>query len=240
MGSRFWLFSALYIYLFDKKKKNPRNECANYPPLTSYLFNLCRKAHIWLIKEINLDNSISCLLWLYCYTIVSTVGLGLLFCDHYQDRSKLSHFTFKLSFFIGSTITVMTSLVALSFYGASQLKFHWVERYDKLLVGSVLCMVGILTLMFHDHNHEGHGGFSGEHLNRKIIGLWVTFLFPWYDALNVLYLHMYLYCFLVLAKRCLFFESQRNSKCTVVKSSHNILAWNTLLENINSSFYLHV
>ncbi|KAF3454100.1 hypothetical protein FNV43_RR04547 [Rhamnella rubrinervis] len=37
-----------------------------------------------------------------------------------------------------STITVMTSLVALSFYGASQLKFHWVERYDKLLVGSVL------------------------------------------------------------------------------------------------------
>ncbi|KAF9676334.1 hypothetical protein SADUNF_Sadunf09G0127900 [Salix dunnii] len=39
-----------------------------------------------------------------------------------------------------STITVMTSLVALSFYGASQLKFHWVERYDKLLVGSVLCL----------------------------------------------------------------------------------------------------
>ncbi|CAI0397312.1 unnamed protein product [Linum tenue] len=40
-----------------------------------------------------------------------------------------------------STITVMTSLVALSFYGASQIKFHWVERYDKLLVGSVLCLV---------------------------------------------------------------------------------------------------
>ena len=31
-----------------------------------------------------------------------------------------------------STITVMITLVALSFYGASQLKFHWVERYDKL------------------------------------------------------------------------------------------------------------
>ncbi|KAJ8646471.1 hypothetical protein MRB53_008219 [Persea americana] len=40
-----------------------------------------------------------------------------------------------------STITVMTSLVALSFYGASQIKFHWVERYDKLLVGTVLCLV---------------------------------------------------------------------------------------------------
>ncbi|KAF2322288.1 hypothetical protein GH714_010497 [Hevea brasiliensis] len=56
-----------------------------------------------------------------------------------------------------STITVMTSLVALSFYGASQLKFHWVERYDKLLVGSVLCLVGVLTLIFHDHDHDGDG-----------------------------------------------------------------------------------
>lgn len=70
-----------------------------------------------------------------------------------------------------STITVMTLLVALSFYGASQLKFHWVERYDKLLVGSVLCLVGILTLIFHDHDHDGDEGFSGEHLHRKIIAL---------------------------------------------------------------------
>ncbi|XP_041992090.1 uncharacterized protein LOC121742991 [Salvia splendens] len=68
-----------------------------------------------------------------------------------------------------STITVMTSLVALSFYGASQLKFHWVERYDKLLVGSVLCLVGVLTLIFHDH--DGEAGSKGEHLHRKIISL---------------------------------------------------------------------
>ncbi|KAF2300076.1 hypothetical protein GH714_008070 [Hevea brasiliensis] len=60
-----------------------------------------------------------------------------------------------------STITVMTSLVALTFYGASQLKFHWVERYDKLLVGSVLCLVGILTLIFHDHDHD-HNGDGGS------------------------------------------------------------------------------
>ena len=67
----------------------------------------------------------------------------------------------------------MTSLVALSFYGASQLKFHWVERYDKLLVGSVLCLVGILTLIFHDHDHEHahtHADSSLQ-LNRKLIGL---------------------------------------------------------------------
>ncbi|CAL5354092.1 unnamed protein product [Camellia sinensis] len=71
-----------------------------------------------------------------------------------------------------STITVMTSLVALSFYGASQLKFHWVERYDKLLVGSVLCLVGILTLIFHDHDHDGGDlSSSGEHLHRKLIVL---------------------------------------------------------------------
>lgn len=67
----------------------------------------------------------------------------------------------------------MTSLVALSFYGASQLKFHWVERYDKLLVGSVLCLVGILTLLFHDHDHDHHhggvGGSSVEQLHRKLV-----------------------------------------------------------------------
>ncbi|KAK4786218.1 hypothetical protein SAY86_002907 [Trapa natans] len=68
-----------------------------------------------------------------------------------------------------STIAVMTSLVALSFYGASQLKFHWVERYDKLLVGSVLCLVGLLTLLFHHHDHDGDS--SIEHLHRKIISI---------------------------------------------------------------------
>lgn len=71
--------------------------------------------------------------------------------------------------FTCSTITVMTSLVALSFYGASQLKFHWVERYDKLLVGSVLSLVGILTLIFHDHDHEA--GSAGGHVHRKLIVL---------------------------------------------------------------------
>ena len=37
--------SVLDTYLFEKKN-NPGNECENYPPSTSYLFNLCRKAHI--------------------------------------------------------------------------------------------------------------------------------------------------------------------------------------------------
>ncbi|KAI9082307.1 hypothetical protein K1719_035799 [Acacia pycnantha] len=55
-----------------------------------------------------------------------------------------------------STVSVMTSLVAVSFYGASQLKFQWVERYDKLVVGSVLCLVGVLTLAFHHHDGEEH------------------------------------------------------------------------------------
>ncbi|KAL5994892.1 hypothetical protein ACLOJK_024949 [Asimina triloba] len=70
-----------------------------------------------------------------------------------------------------STITVMTSLVALSYYGASQIKFHWVERYDKLLVGTVLCLVGILTFVFHDHDHDHAGHSGGEHVHRKIISL---------------------------------------------------------------------
>ncbi|RZC82949.1 hypothetical protein C5167_045735 [Papaver somniferum] len=76
---------------------------------------------------------------------------------------------YHASRFRDHTITVMTSLVALSFYGASQLKFHWVERNDKLLVGSVLCLVGILTLLFHDHDHDENS--IGEHLHRKLIGM---------------------------------------------------------------------
>lgn len=68
-----------------------------------------------------------------------------------------------------STITVMTSLVALSFYGASRLRLRWAERYDKLLVGSVLCLVGFFTLIFHDH--DGDVNSSGEHLHRKLIVL---------------------------------------------------------------------
>ncbi|BBN06724.1 hypothetical protein MPTK1_3g23420 [Marchantia polymorpha subsp. ruderalis] len=65
-----------------------------------------------------------------------------------------------------STMTVMCSLVALSFYGASQLKFHWIERYDKMLVGVVLCLVGLLTLLFHHHDHDHeleHGGLHTMH-----------------------------------------------------------------------------
>lgn len=73
----------------------------------------------------------------------------------------------------------MTSLVALSFYGASQFKFHWMERYDKLLVGSVLCLVGILTLIFHDHEGHSHTlththsdtGSIVEHVHRKLFML---------------------------------------------------------------------
>ncbi|KAG6549025.1 hypothetical protein Mapa_009468 [Marchantia paleacea] len=65
-----------------------------------------------------------------------------------------------------STMTVMCSLVALSFYGASQLKFHWIERYDKMLVGVVLCLVGLLTLLFHHHDHDHeleHGDLHAMH-----------------------------------------------------------------------------
>ncbi|CAD6238849.1 unnamed protein product [Miscanthus lutarioriparius] len=66
-----------------------------------------------------------------------------------------------------STITVMTSLVALSFYGASQIKFHWVERYDKILVGTVLCLVGVLTYVFHHHDGDEHS--LHEHVHRKLV-----------------------------------------------------------------------
>ncbi|XP_073100256.1 uncharacterized protein [Elaeis guineensis] len=68
-----------------------------------------------------------------------------------------------------STLIVMISLVALSFYGASQLKFHWVEHYDKLILGSVLCLVGVLTFVLHDHDGEEH--LVVEDVPRKLIVL---------------------------------------------------------------------
>lgn len=71
-----------------------------------------------------------------------------------------------------STMTVMLTLVSLSFYGAAQLKFGWVERYDKLLVGSVLCAVGILTHLFHHHDHQtslpGVQHAIEEHIHRTL------------------------------------------------------------------------
>eukprot|EP00250_Pteridium_aquilinum_P034149 c7142_g1_i1 orf=450-1148(-) len=74
-----------------------------------------------------------------------------------------------------STLTVMVTLVALSFYGASQLKFHWIERYDKALVGSVLCVVGFLTYIFHHHDegHSGSGklGVNGLGLHKRQLGM---------------------------------------------------------------------
>ncbi|KAH7283948.1 hypothetical protein KP509_34G032000 [Ceratopteris richardii] len=57
-----------------------------------------------------------------------------------------------------STLAVMITLVTLSFYGASQLKFHWIEKYDKALVGSVLCVVGFLTYFFHHHDEDHDSG----------------------------------------------------------------------------------
>ncbi|KAH7301398.1 hypothetical protein KP509_23G023800 [Ceratopteris richardii] len=53
-----------------------------------------------------------------------------------------------------STLVVMITLVTLSFYGASQLKFHWIEKYDKALDGSVLCLVGFLNYLFHHHDED--------------------------------------------------------------------------------------
>ncbi|GFP97197.1 hypothetical protein PHJA_001863800 [Phtheirospermum japonicum] len=101
------------------------------------------------------------------YVILFLKGKGGHSHSHNQPMEKMA--VAGLVLVPAFTITVMTSLVALSFYGASQLKFHWVERYDKLLVGSVLCLVGILTLIFHDH--DGDESSSGAHLHRKIITL---------------------------------------------------------------------
>ncbi|KVH87598.1 hypothetical protein Ccrd_025119 [Cynara cardunculus var. scolymus] len=69
---------------------------------------------------------------------------------------------------VGNSSSMMVLAIIVLLF--SQLKFHWMERYDKLLVGSVLCLVGILTLIFHDHegHTHTHTGSTEEHLHRKL------------------------------------------------------------------------
>ncbi|GJP53536.1 hypothetical protein CLOM_g12693 [Closterium sp. NIES-68] len=64
---------------------------------------------------------------------------------------------------LACTLFVMLTLVALSFYGASQVKFGWLERYEKLVVGVILCAVGILTHLFHHHDHPHGHSHAGHH-----------------------------------------------------------------------------
>lgn len=65
---------------------------------------------------------------------------------------------------LGCTLLVMLTLVALSFYGASQVKFGWLEKYEKLVVGGILIAVGVLTHLFHHHDHHELEGATGADL----------------------------------------------------------------------------
>ncbi|GAQ77907.1 hypothetical protein KFL_000050440 [Klebsormidium nitens] len=69
-------------------------------------------------------------------------------------NSKDGSFLVLVVVLLLATLTVMLALVTISFLGAAQLKFEFMTRYDKLLVGVVLCLVGILTNVFHHHDHD--------------------------------------------------------------------------------------
>eukprot|EP00899_Mesostigma_viride_P012504 jgi/Mesvir1/21254/Mv21658-RA.1 len=68
-----------------------------------------------------------------------------------------------------TTLTVMLTLVTLSYLGASRFKFDSLKRYDRFLVGIVLILVGFLTIVLHhdhdhDHDHDhGQGGHGAGH-----------------------------------------------------------------------------
>ncbi|CAI5468293.1 unnamed protein product [Closterium sp. Yama58-4] len=82
-------------------------------------------------------------------------------CSGTSDAS-LGTMAIAVAVLLACTLFVMLTLVALSFYGASQVKFGWLERYEKLVVGVILCAVGILTHLFHHHDHP-HGHHSHGH-----------------------------------------------------------------------------
>lgn len=67
---------------------------------------------------------------------------------------------------LGSTLTVMLTLVTLSFLGAATLKkaaFEGISRYDKVVVGSILCLVGVITQLTHHHDHDHEHGHDHGH-----------------------------------------------------------------------------
>lgn len=127
-------------------------------------------AYVWQLSYNFSQTSFSKFLW---FLLLNPWQLSIFSIRLWKSDALFANYP------ICSTITVMTSLVALSFYGASQIKFHWVERYDKLLVGSVLCLVGILTYIFHDHDGEDHHTIEA-HLNRKLVGLWIIDFYPFF------------------------------------------------------------
>jgi len=86
---------------------------------------------------------------------------------------------------LASTLTVMLSMVTISYMGAATLKSHAfdgpvkaIEKYDKLVVGAILCGVGVITYFSHnhDHDHGAHGhDYHGHHdedyiATRRLLG----------------------------------------------------------------------
>eukprot|EP00241_Pyramimonas_parkeae_P011139 CAMPEP_0114261202 /NCGR_PEP_ID=MMETSP0058-20121206/20985_1 /TAXON_ID=36894 /ORGANISM="Pyramimonas parkeae, CCMP726" /LENGTH=226 /DNA_ID=CAMNT_0001376669 /DNA_START=87 /DNA_END=767 /DNA_ORIENTATION=+ len=66
---------------------------------------------------------------------------------------------------LASTLTVMLTLVTLSYLGAATLKktaFEGISRYDKLVVGVILVVVGVATQLAHHHDHDIHGEDAGS------------------------------------------------------------------------------
>ncbi|KAK3241183.1 hypothetical protein CYMTET_49029 [Cymbomonas tetramitiformis] len=69
---------------------------------------------------------------------------------------------------LASTLTVMLTLVTLSFLGVAHIKksyFEGISRYDKVMVGTCLCVIGVLTQFFHHHDGDGHD-HDGHHHDR--------------------------------------------------------------------------
>eukprot|EP00736_Rhodelphis_marinus_P013110 Rmarinus@m.23819 len=73
--------------------------------------------------------------------------------------------TFYVSFFfvlLCTTMSVMVVMVGLSLVGAQRLSFSILDRYEKLIVGSLLLTLGVFSLYFH-HDHGEHGHDHAHH-----------------------------------------------------------------------------
>lgn len=50
---------------------------------------------------------------------------------------------------IGTTVGVMSLMVTLSYFGVERLKFSFVDKYEKLIIGVILALMGASLLLFH-------------------------------------------------------------------------------------------
>jgi hypothetical protein len=70
-----------------------------------------------------------------------------------------------------TTLGIMSILVSIAYFGIDRMRFTFLDRFEKLVIGLVLMGVAASMLLFHaghDHDHEpSHGPEGHDHLHES-------------------------------------------------------------------------